>query len=224
MPLNRRSLLLSLAAMGATLVRPLSWIQLASEAELTEACEAQAATPFMFEVDNFGTLYVAGFEEPRTRADCLGIHPGEVRSINEVMDLIDRRGGALEAVAKTYLSGRTPDKRDPWDVDLHEVTDWLEADPDHIASALEAIDAWLQDSNLGENDYETAELQGNTSQSAALLFWRDEIEIGDLLGIDIVEGDCPGSSYYAANLRVPLEDANALAKAHGLPILFTRES
>lgn len=40
------------------------------------------------------------------------------------------------------------------------------------------------------------------------------------LGIKIVEGEHPGSTYYAAELRVPVEDANEAAARLELPFRF----
>ena len=47
-----------------------------------------------------------------------------------------------------------------------------------------------------------------------------EADILDLLGIVVVEGEHPGSTYYAAELRQPIEAANAAAEALGLPFRF----
>jgi hypothetical protein len=42
------------------------------------------------------------------------------------------------------------------------------------------------------------------------------------LGIVVVEGDRPGSSYYAAELRGSIDDANAAAAKLELPFRFRR--
>ena len=42
----------------------------------------------------------------------------------------------------------------------------------------------------------------------------------DALGVVIVEGDHPGSTYFAAELRGKMEDANAVAEREGLPFRF----
>lgn len=60
-----------------------------------------------------------------------------------------------------------------------------------------------------------------TAQGAALEFFRnmmpDELEA---LGVDVIEGEHPGSTYYAAKLRVDIDDANRAAEAAGLSIRF----
>jgi hypothetical protein len=42
----------------------------------------------------------------------------------------------------------------------------------------------------------------------------------DALGVAIVEGDHPGSTYFAAELRGKMEYANAVAEREGLPFRF----
>jgi hypothetical protein len=44
----------------------------------------------------------------------------------------------------------------------------------------------------------------------------------DLLGVDIVEGEHPGSTYYAAELRGDIDVANRAAEAAGLRVRFVK--
>lgn len=60
----------------------------------------------------------------------------------------------------------------------------------------------------------------DSGQQSALRFFQDEFEYNKLLGIRIVEGCCPGSDYYAAELKGSINDANALTTLHGIPIRF----
>ena len=43
---------------------------------------------------------------------------------------------------------------------------------------------------------------------------------GAVCFIDIVEGDRPGSTYYAAELRGDMDTANRAAEAAGIPVRF----
>ena len=55
----------------------------------------------------------------------------------------------------------------------------------------------------------------------ALDYFRDlDSEICDLLGVSIIEGDHPGSSYFAAELDISVEEANQIAIEHEIPIRF----
>jgi hypothetical protein len=40
------------------------------------------------------------------------------------------------------------------------------------------------------------------------------------LGVRIVEGEHPGSTYYVAELRLPIDEANRRARELGIPVLF----
>lgn len=40
------------------------------------------------------------------------------------------------------------------------------------------------------------------------------------LGVKVIEGECPGSSYFAAELRIPIDEANARAEAAGIDVRF----
>ena len=56
--------------------------------------------------------------------------------------------------------------------------------------------------------------------SAFRYFSSMEYEVLEKLGIVIVEGDRPGSTYFAAELRQPIADANEAAAKLALPFRF----
>jgi hypothetical protein len=63
----------------------------------------------------------------------------------------------------------------------------------------------------------------STSQGAALEFFqRMEDDDLDAIGVVIVEGEHPGSTYYAAELEVELDIANKAAAEAGIPVRFNR--
>ena len=45
-------------------------------------------------------------------------------------------------------------------------------------------------------------------------------EVIELLGIEIVEGEYPGSSYYAAELSMSIDEANKIAEQNKVAIRF----
>lgn len=61
-----------------------------------------------------------------------------------------------------------------------------------------------------------------TGQGCALSFF-DRFEYNEALNIRIVEGDCPGSSYFAAELCTTVEEANRIAADLRLPIRFAQQ-
>ena len=89
-------------------------------------------------------------------------------------------------------------------------------------SVIQDIDRWLaaEPNWTFESEYFEAWADG---QRAALNFFR-AIDLDSISGIhiDIVEGEHPGSTYYAAELAMDLEDANAIAAHEGIPLRFRR--
>ena len=65
--------------------------------------------------------------------------------------------------------------------------------------------------------------KNSTSQGAALEFFQrmDEDDL-DAIGVVIVEGEHPGSTYYAAELEVELDIANKAAAEASIPVRFNR--
>ena len=82
--------------------------------------------------------------------------------------------------------------------------DWADAEPDYCN------DEWMS--------FEVVD----TSQDYALRFFKDGSGSGwkTDLGVVIVEGSHPGSSYCAAELTVPVEEANRRAIELGIPVRF----
>jgi hypothetical protein len=85
-----------------------------------------------------------------------------------------------------------------------------------------AVDAWLSEPPnwSEERDYIPNDA---TDQGSALEYFRDEMSPDDceLLGVQVVEGEGPGSSYYAAELTISIKQANAIAEEHGLGVRFS---
>jgi len=61
-------------------------------------------------------------------------------------------------------------------------------------------------------------------QGSAMSYFESlPVEVLRQLGVVIVEGEYPGSSYYAAELRKGIDEANAAAEAGGLELRFVRK-
>jgi len=82
------------------------------------------------------------------------------------------------------------------------------------------IEKWFgEPPNWGFEDDYLPEM--GTAQGAALAYFRD-MAAGDLkaLGVKVIEGQHPGSTYYAAELRGDIDEANRAAEAAGIPVRF----
>ena len=98
--------------------------------------------------------------------------------------------------------------------------DWVrhEGDPG-LGGFKELIEEWLAESI----DWDEAEEFDScwSGQSAALGFFSGlDAEVRKLLGVVIIEGEHPGSSYYAAELQGDILPANEAAQALGLAFRF----
>ena len=94
-------------------------------------------------------------------------------------------------------------------------------DEHNLAFVRDDIRCWLNEPP-DEEDYELADIYGNTAQGSANRYFRDflDSDIRDKLGVVIIEGDHPGSSYFAAELHGSIEYANATAEELKLPFRF----
>ena len=200
--MNRRDFLKTLAAFGTTVAIPLEAIAEAPEELIEQAWQAALANPTLFYVNEYQTItaYIEK-EWPGSRGELYGIEaPGDIDALKAIADagrvswFID--DALLEAEVETL---EALDEDALHDL-LHQVSRWVLGDPD-------------------EWDAENATRTGNNAQGEALLFFRG-FEYSDDLDIVIVEGDSPGSSYFAAELRSDVDDANERAEALGLPIRF----
>ena len=172
-----------------------------------------------FNVSNAGTLSIDGMDQSLTREDCWGLYMSGQPTADEIMSLADENWDAKQVVGEVYLERAKVDGDDP-DVDPDALREWLQADPENVVAAATSLRRWLDDTSLNEEDYDAADLNGVTAQGAALLFWRDGDLDPDDFGIVIVEGEHPGSSYYAAELQESIEYANEVAERLGAPVKF----
>ena len=51
-------------------------------------------------------------------------------------------------------------------------------------------------------------------------FIEQDIDVLNTLRVKVIEGEFPGSTYCEAELRIPIDEANARAEAAGIPIRF----
>lgn len=202
-----------------------------------------------FEVAEGGTLHMADYVEAETRAefyeDLADWWEGSPQDLSDAMDecqpltwavnsiYSDFRDeivadiGAAEANAKLNQRRITA---------LKERLKKLPEEPEEGASAwllglttsefeanvVPEIQDWFSEPPnwICEDDYLP---QTGTAQGAALEFFRCmDANSVDLLGVDIVEGEHPGSSYYAAELRGEINAANRAAEAAGLGVRFVK--
>ena len=240
--LNRRELLLALTGLGATIAFSGS-LSRATDLQVEGVWDAMAKDPWYFEVNNYGTIVESGNDEPKINSDVYEsisvaylMTPQDV--IDEVNDYEELRSNfadlasqELEQVesdlddedlekpqrkALLKLREALQDEDEGW-------RDWvLLAGEKGVPRFRDAIEEWLGEPvNWRFSDFWP---EGWSAQGRALSFFRDlDFHATQALNVQIIEGECPGSSYYAAELRCDIADANTAAEKLGLPFRFRRE-
>lgn len=82
-----------------------------------------------------------------------------------------------------------------------------------------ALTEWFAEAADWTDDEDLPDL--GTAEGAALQYFRSmDFDAIARLGIDLVEGEHPGSNYYAAVLRTDIDTANEAARSAGIPVRF----
>lgn len=170
-----------------------------------------------FTVRDIGTLEMAGITLPDTRAEAYDLSASSITNAKALVSAAMDCQPLSWHLEGEYRSARADAVRAP-----HESwASWLNAlPPDALESILEGVQLWLREEPnwAQEDDYIP---QSTTGQGAALNFFRDwDPDDLSALGIEIVEGEHPGSSYYAAALSGAAKSANLNAWLRGLPVWF----
>jgi hypothetical protein len=195
---------------------------------------------FFFEVDEYGTITVADFKDPKINPDIFDVGVDRLSTPESIISEIEECAALVEHF-----------RRLAWDehdelmsrIELHDHDDkellrmqrlvkalededdgwkeWIEIEgSDGVRRFEEEIACWLAAPiEWGEDMPDNA-----TAQSSAKRFFEhEELATLDKLGVEIVEGEHPGSTYYAARLERKIEEANKIAQTLGLPYRFRRE-
>lgn len=233
--INRRGFLLSLIALGASYVLPAD----ATPEQVEKVWQAANKAPWHFEVNEWGTIVDPDFTEARTWGEVFerfwveGIRDWkdvirEVECCQPLMshfqvlasDEADRLEDLLlqkpSAKARKILKALREDPDEGW-------RDWVQLEGEQgVPRFRDAIAEWLeQPADHAQSEW--FPINYGAQGQAKAFFERMDWDTLDQLGVVIVEGEHPGSTYYAAELRIPLEDANEAAKELELPFRFKPE-
>ena len=237
--IDRRQFLFGLIGLGAAIVLP----QDATPSQVDQAWNKLLADPWYFEVNESGTIVEPGDQGPETRSDVYDISSAMLKTPEDLIDEVDQydelRGhfqsmasdeldevrlaldddeqlSAAQRLRLTNLETALLDEDDGW-------RDWILIEgKDGLPRFKEAIDTWLDE----DVDWSQMEFwpRGWSAQGRALSFFQEmDTETTDALGVVIIEGEHPGSTYYAAELRNDIADANATAAKLSLPFRFKGE-
>ena len=199
------------------------------------------------EVSADGTLRMANYAEAKSRADfywdVADIWSGSPEELMEAMEQCQPLAWAVQSIysdLRDELEARLNDAQvvsSGQGLHLANLKAQLEAlpeEPEEGASAwllnltstqfkdvlVTEIEKWFgQPPNWSfEDDYLP---ESGTAQGAALELFREmESDALAALGVEVIEGEPPGSTYYAAQLIGGIEEANRAAEAVGIPVRF----
>ena len=201
---------------------------------------------FFYEVAEYGTISDPGVPAPKLRSDVFqNISPGFIRSVDDLIsevegchplashfsilaadhlsdieDELDADDNALGFIERRRLAFLAAALRDDPDTGWR---DWVAHEGDlGLADFKEIIQDWLDE----DVDWDEAESFDScwSGQSAALGFFSGlDAKVRKALGVVIIEGEHPGSSYYAVELRGEIARANQTAQTLSLAFQFRAE-
>lgn len=170
-----------------------------------------------FTVDD-RTILCAGVEMPSCRRDVFDVNTG-VRTRAKLLEEIEDCS-VLEEYFESEFEMAIYDE-DPIarrvDANGGDWRDWVLKGS--VSEHKQRIEDWLQ----GDLDPDDVPSSLTPVGSALNYFNSLDAALVRKLGVVIIEGEYPGSSYYAAELRVPLKEADESAKQLGLPIEFSEQ-
>lgn len=192
--------------------------------------------PF-YEVNEYGTLVDPSVPEPTIRRDVFDIWTKGIKTTNDLISAIqdctplegyfqqlgqDRKNEVEEQldVARGSKKQHLETLFDALDDEDSGWIDWLKLDGQKsIRKHINVIEEWLNEAiDWSESEWFSSSNSGQ--EQAKLFFHYLDQNVLDELGVVIVEGCHPGSSYYAAELRNDIENANITSRKLGLKFRF----
>jgi hypothetical protein len=220
--MERRAFLKTLVALGVAITLPVD-LTAASPAEIDQAWTATSSHWGLFEVNDYGTLSFANFEGPRTRRDAYDLPEAAKITANDIECC-----GPLNQHLECYFDDLVADHEEALiaagvDPDTGWRA-WYESASDEArAEVTRSIDAWLDEEPDWSNEWEDLCATGDAQGAAYYYLRTQDWDVLDALSIKIIEGEHPGSTYFAAELRIDPDEANAIAERLGLEMRFVRE-
>ncbi len=242
MKLNRRQFLTGLLSVGATIALPVALAQ-ATPAQVNTAWKQLLKDPWYFDVNECDTIVDSSIGEPKIRSDVFDVYCGESTAPESLICEIEGCYPLTRHFQKLAWNERDEVRSS---LDDDESLSYLARKRlERLAKALDDEDegwaGWvLLEGNKGlpkfkgeVEDWLASPIEWSeyewfpryaTSHGSALGFFESlPYETLEALGVVIIEGEHPGSTYFAAELRQPIEDANVAAEELELPFRFRAE-
>ena len=185
------------------------------------------------------TLELSGYQEPTDRISAYQINKGEIQTRDDLLHYCDTLQPLADEIYN--ISHNLFEDKMAEDSSYEYLEEFLgRLDENEFKTILKEVDNWLEsDLDVGDFEYEDIPFkypfsgysyafnlfEGNSKNLSLYDHVEfDVFQVAEALNIYIVEGDHPGSSYLGAELGIPVEKANEIAKEKGFPLKFVKIS
>ena len=222
--LSRRSFLNMVLASSV-----LSFARIPGEDEVASLDAALTNEPLEFTVSD-RTLSISNYFVPPDRFEAYQLSEADINNKEGILELIEYNQSLREEIY--WFSQGEEFELELDDSDVDEITRFIDSlSPENLNLLTARVVKWFKSSpdtelEHDENNHEIMVPLGGQSAAFRLFENGGEIEdlaaneIADALGIIVIEGEMPGSTYYAAELTISVDDANKRAEEAGFPIRF----
>ena len=241
MKLNRRNFLAGLIAVGATITLPVALAD-ATPAQVNTAWKQLLKSPWYFDVTEFDTIVDGSVSEPSIRSEVFDVGTSDRCTVNSLISdiedcypltsyfqqltlnelseaqctLEDDDINATERARLTRLVAALDDDDEGW-------AEWIRLEgATGLPRFKKEAQAWLA-SAIEWGDLQWLPRTAGAQGRALEFFDSLPFETLKATGVVIIEGDHPGSTYYAAELSTSIEKANIKAAELELPFRFKQE-
>ena len=205
--------------------------------------------PVTFIVGEGGTLDLPYSVGPSNRFEAYDLWTqGETPSQKVLIEVVEQINSGFEAVRRwkesNFLYLEDFDQDDWEEEDLADYaqylaySDWVDDldDSEQAITFIKRLSAkhlnelalymtkWAESGDYGPEEWEEFHYPASGQDYAFRFFNMQDFALSEALGVKVVEGDRPGSNYYAAELRISAEDANSRAAGHGIPVRFEQQA
>ena len=194
-------------------------------------------SPLLFNVDPSGQLSIANYLSPPDRYEAYQCNQADIKTTEKLLDICIQIDALCWQIYE--ISWKMFPEMEIEGDDYEAIEKFiLSIDQNQFVSVRDSVDEWFSEGFDNATEYETESYNGdiviplNGHDAAYRLFAGyssgdtelpdgvHEGEVEELFEIRIIEGEFPGSSYYAAELALPINEVNKRAEAYDMPVRF----
>jgi len=185
--------------------------------------------PLIFNVHR-KQLEIANYFNTPNRYDAYGVNQSDIKTKDDLIDYCDANSFLLRQVYE-YSQQAFEDKMME-DQSIESLEGLIKnLDSNQFIGLLRNVHEWFEEEPWEEDELSPynreiiSHLNGYDAAFKLFLEGDDAYEIepneiADAMKISVIEGEHPGSTYYAAELTMSVDEANQLAKDNDYPIRF----